>query len=161
MLHQPNHHQRKEHPRKGTTRTTSPAIQPSAGSESADAASHSSSSEGEDASVRSVAGKPATPVERRAAADDVQLYELAARADAGLADDDNSLGAGSAADNEDANVEAARQAERRRRRQQIGCGAPTSQNTACMLAYPACGLIFDQCVLARGKELEDIICISL
>ena len=86
----------------------------SADSELADAASHSSSSEGEDASVRSVAGKPATPVERRAAADDAPLSELAARAGAGLADDDNLLGAGSAADNhEDANVEAAQQAERR------------------------------------------------
>ena len=86
----------------------------SADSELADAASHSSSSEGEDASVRSVAGKPATPVERRAAADDAPLSEIAARAGAGLADDDNLLGAGSAADNhEDANVEAAQQAERR------------------------------------------------
>ena len=52
--------------------------------------------------------KPATPVERRAAADDAQLSEIASRCGAGLADD-----AGSADDHEDANVEAARQAERR------------------------------------------------
>ena len=79
-----------------------------AGSEQAEAASHSSSCEGEVAAVRSVVSKPATPVERRAAADDAQLSEIASRCGAGLADD-----AGSADDHEDANVEAARQAERR------------------------------------------------
>ena len=90
-------------------RPSSAAASATAGGAPAGAAgTDSSSSEGEDAGVRNIAP---SRVEQRAAADDAPpLSVLAAVNGAGIDDADGLLVANSADDNEEANVEAARQA---------------------------------------------------